>query len=293
MWGKVATAALLMSAATGCNTDGLWQPRQNAKGPVTSIDHPDGVEVPDIQIADAKEVDLVEDVLLHRALYHRSIKALHEYYEQHGFDSKRAWAARELAEADRITPFRYILAAEIPSDTLSPRDSIAEADAMYEHGRTLMGEGGEGVPMFFRASKMREALAVFRKLIETYPSSDKIDDAAFYSGEIHKEYFRGEEAIAVKWYERAFTWNPQTEHPARFQAAVVYDFRLHDRSRALELYQDIITRESGDQSNMRFAVRRIGQLTSDDSPAKPAQTVGSQATSATSPDSGEKTGGGS
>ena len=56
---------------------------------------------------------------------------------------------------------------------------------------------------------------------------------------------------------------PQTAHPARFQAAVLYDFRLHDRDRALELYHAVVTQETGNTSNVHFAVRRIQQLTSE------------------------------
>ena len=94
-------------------------------------------------------------------------------------------------------------------------------------------------------------------------ASEKIDDAAFYCGEIHKEYLPGQELIAVKWYERAWEWNPDTTHPARFQAAVVYDYSLHDRDRALELYQHVVAHETNDKNNVRFASRRIRELTAD------------------------------
>ncbi len=113
----------------------------------------------------------------------------------------------------------------------------------------------------YRRNLMIRAARVFRELIERYPTSDKIDDAAFFCGEIHKEYLPGQEALAVRWYERAWTWNPDTSHPARFQAAVVYDYRLHDRDRALEVYQSVVKQETSHKSNVRFAMRRIHELT--------------------------------
>lgn len=275
MRGKVAAAALLvLGAVTACNTDRMWEPRQTVEGPTTRIDQPDRIDLPDILIADAREVDLVEGLLMHRAMYHRSLQALHDYYRDHGFENKRVWASHELADVNRIKPFRYLLAAEIPSDQLVPRDSIPEADELYERGLSLLNEGGHLTPVFYRESKMREALAVFREMIEKYPGSDKIDDAAFYCGEIHKEYFKAEEQIAVRWYERAFTWDPETPHPARFQAAVVYDYRLHDRDRALELYHDVIQREVTNKSNTSFSVRRIEQLTRDVKVQSPDPTSG-------------------
>ena len=125
-----------------------------------------------------------------------------------------------------------------------------------------MPNSGHQVPFFYRTSDSLRSAEAFRTLIERFPSSDKIDDAAFFSGDIHKEYLSGQESLAVKWYERAWAWNPDTPHPARFNAAVVYDYRLHDRDRALELYQQVITQDAdADQSNVRFATRRISQLT--------------------------------
>ena len=73
---------------------------------------------------------------------------------------------------------------------------------------------------------------------------------------------KNQEAIAVKWYERCMEWDAETPHPVRFQAAVVYDYRLHDRDRALELYRQVIQREEGPLSNRVFSNRRIQELTS-------------------------------
>jgi len=258
-----AMALLLIIPMSACNTDPVWEPRQRVQAPTTTMENTEGIDLPDIKIADAKEVDLVEQLLHHRAMYHRYLTALQEFYRQHGYNHKRVWAEHELADVQRIKPFRYLLAAEIPSDRLVPRDSIGEADALYHRGMDLLDEGGHRTPFLYRENKMREALATFRELIEKHPTSDKIDDAAFYCGEIHKEYFKGEERLAVRWYERAFTWDPETPHPARFQAAVIYDYRLHDRDRALELYQQVLKVETENRSNVAFAIRRIDQLTED------------------------------
>lgn len=254
--------------SSGCNVDGLWADRQGPKGPVTSATHPRGAgaagKAVDITVADAQEVDLVEKVILHRALYHRTLGQLRDHYEAHGDAAKLGWAEFELKGVRKVKPFRYLLDSEIPSDSLKPVEQIAEADALYERGLELMRGGGHGVPGLYREDLMIEAARVFRDLIERYPTSDKIDDAAFYEGEIHKEYLPGQETIAVKWYERAWTWNPDTPHPARFQAAVTYDYRLHDRDRALELYQSVIKHETAIKSNVRFATNRIHQLTTDE-----------------------------
>ena len=212
-------------------------------------------------VVERQEVDLVENVLAHRAQYHQGLEELRDYYRDHGYATKLSWADFELAGLRKVKAFRYLIDAEIASDQLRPTDIVPEADALYERGQKLLRKGGHGVPIFYRQKTMIQAAEVFQQLVEQYPNSDKIDDAAFFLGEIHKEYLPDQEPIAVKWYERAWTWDPETPHPARFQAAVIYDYRLHDRDRALELYQSVIKNETGDWTNVNFATRRIRELT--------------------------------
>ena len=103
MWGKsAAVSTWVLVLLTGCNTDPLWEPQQTVEGPTTRIDQPAGIDVPDIRIADAHEVDLVEQVLTYRAQYHRSLKTLHDFYRDRGYETKRIWASRELADVNRI-----------------------------------------------------------------------------------------------------------------------------------------------------------------------------------------------
>jgi len=208
----------------------------------------------------AEEVDIVEHVLVHRDAYLKGLEELREYYRNHGYANKETWAEFELAGLRRVKAFRYILDSEVPVTALRPTDAIPEADTLYQEGLDLMRKGGHGIPALYSEKTMIQAADAFRELVEKYPSSDKIDDAAFFLGEIHKEYLKDQEPIAVKWYERSWTWDPQTPHPARFQAAVVYDYRLHDRDRALELYQAVLKDETFNGSNVRFSSRRVNQL---------------------------------
>ncbi|MCH8149982.1 MAG: hypothetical protein IH987_18725, partial [Planctomycetes bacterium] len=254
----------------GCNVDGLWADGQAARRAQRASLQGREVsdDVIDISVADTQEVDLVEQLVMHRLAYRRTLANLRAYYEQHGYSHKELWASYEMDGLVSVKMFRYLMDAEIPSEDLRAQSSIPDADGLYEKGLALMRQGGHGVPVLYRQDKMVEAAKVFRTLIEDYPQSDKIDDAAFMCGEIHKEYLPGQERIAVRWYERAWTWNPQTPHAARFQAAVVYDYRLHDRDRALELYQAVLKDEVGDKSNVRFATRRIHELTTGDRSAR-------------------------
>ena len=81
-------------------------------------------------------------------------------------------------------------------------------------------------------AKLQQALGLFNQLIQQYPSSDKIDDAAYKGGRIY-EYLKNYELAAV-YYQRAFQWNEATTNPARFRAAKVMDQKLRMRKEALD-----------------------------------------------------------
>lgn len=262
----VAVSIIFITSSTGCKTDALTAPKRvdDKAAPLTSLETPAGIDMPNIPVADRTEVDLVEDMMLHRAMYARYLRVLVDYYVEHGFEYKANWARNELNDLARVKPYRYILDAETPSAALRPAESIAEADKLFEEGRALMKKGGDGIPIFYNQETMKLALAKFKQLIDTYPNSDKIDDAAFYIAELHKEYFEEKDNnIALQWYQRAIDWNPSLPYPARFQMAVIYDYRLKDREKALEMYQEVLDHEPFNKSNLVWAKARINDLTAE------------------------------
>ncbi len=247
--------------AVGCKTDALHGQPEAPPGPTTDLETPEGVDFSDVQMVERAEVDLVEQVARYRALYARYLRELKGYYERNGLVDKLAWAEHELDDLRHVKPYKYLLAAEVPAGDLSASESIAEADALFAEAQAIMKEGGHGTPALYYERKMKEALSKLKELIVTYPSSDKIAAAAYWCGYIHKEYFKGEELIALRWFERAWQWDADLELPARFEAAVVYDFRLHERAKALELYRAVLDLERFGKSNALFAADRIEQLT--------------------------------
>lgn len=258
-----ALSAILMSS--GCKTDQVAGPtRVEDDAPITSLEHPRGIELPTIPVANRTEVDLVEEMILHRAMYARYLRVLATFYSEHGNEEKATWARRELNDLRRVKPYRYIEDAIVPVASLRPLESIAEADRLFEEARELMRKGGHGTWALYHQDTMKLALAKLNELVERYPTSDKIAEAAFYIAEIHKEYFEeSDNRIAVLWYQRALEWDPNIQRPARFQMAVVYDYRLHEREKALAMYQRVIEEEPFNRSNVRFAHARVRQLTTE------------------------------
>ena len=257
--------ALVLTA--GCRVDGAWSDPKPPKDAVVDETMTDDVDVvatvDDTNLADMQEVDLVEQVVAHRRAYRRALEELRLHYRMRGNASKLGWADFELDGLRRVKPFRYLLDAEVPPTSLRATDPVPEADALFKRGQELMRMGGHGVPGVYREDRMIQASTVLRELVERYPTSDKIDDAAFLLGEIHREYMPGQDILAALWYERAHAWNPRTLQPALFRAAVIYDQRLHDRDRALELYQAVVHDDGQSGRHARYAANRIHELSRD------------------------------
>jgi TolA-binding protein len=152
---------------------------------------------------------------------------------------------------------RYLLAAEIAGPDLRPTQGIEAANQLYQEGLDY-----KNYPAFPPGKKayLDTALEKFRTIIEKYPQSDKIDDAAFRMGEIYGGWYFQDYARAVQSYQRCWQWNPQTEHPARFNAAKIYEEKLKNRAKAVELYNEVIAK-SQDEEKVRQAQERIRALT--------------------------------
>lgn len=251
--------------------------------PPPSLEHPAGVETPDIPLENMGEADLVENMAFHRNMYHRFLNALTTYYSENGFPEKAAWAQTELNGLRRVKTYKYIMDAEVPRADLKPLESIAEADRLYRQGLELLRKGGRGFPCFYNQATMRQARSRFKALIDNYPTSDKIDDAAYYIGEIYKEYEKEQDnIIAIEWYKRAIQWDPNTPHPCRFRIATTYDYRLHERENALYWYQRVLDEESRFTArdhidfagNTRYARARIRELTPEEHLRAPGEVIG-------------------
>ncbi len=214
-----------------------------------------------------------ETLLSVRGQYFQQLTDLERVYLLDGDTVKANWARRQRERLEQVDVSAYPYLTAVPPehhDQIAPEMSIAEADEIYIQALALFKEV-QGVPgaglLKHNKRKVRDALGLFHRVLAEHPTSDKVDDCAFYCGEIYKEYLRDDDPdneLAIRYYKWAFALDPQTPHAARFQCAVAYDFRRHDRVRALELYHQVLqTEEDANLSNMRWAATRIEQLTDD------------------------------
>ncbi len=258
MTRTVVTAAtiLLLAILVGCQ-----EPNQGGSTKLPSRGQPYSEATAPVTIeaaVSADEIDLVEQMSTQRQAYRRSLETLVQHYDAAGNGTKLAWARSELQSLDRIPQYRYIIDAQVLSPDLKATARIQAADELYAEAQKTEQKAGV-LPVLKDEEILRVAVGQYGDLIRKYPTSDKIDDAAYRLGEIH-EYFR-DYTIALSYYQRAYQWDPATPYPARYKAALLLDNKLHRRAEALELYQEAMVKEGQNpQVNKAYVERRINEL---------------------------------
>jgi tetratricopeptide (TPR) repeat protein len=253
--GCTVILIVLLSVLVGCqNADSgrgqrIPQGRSSALGPAAAVN-----------IADTSEVDLVEKMAVNRQAYRQGLELMVSYYMRTGNNMKLEWAQKELVAFDTMPKYNYIIEPEVAPANLKVSASIPAADDLYYEAEEMDKEAGR-LPILKNENQLRLALEKYNEVIRKYPSSDKIDDAAYNAGVIY-EYFK-DYTIALLYYKRTFQWDPETPHPARFRAARILDKDLHRNAEALQLYQQAVKIE-GQFDKYRewkeFAERRIKEL---------------------------------
>jgi len=208
------------------------------------------------------EIDLVEQVSTFRQDYRRSLQLLVQHYTVVGDNKKLNWAKEELRALDRMPQYRYIIDAEVLPASLTAGTRIPVADELYLDAVETQRQA-EPIGILKDEEQLRVALEKYSQLIRQYPSSDKIDDAAYRAAGIY-EYFKDYE-VALLYYKRAYQWEPDTPYPARFHAASLLDKKLHRRDEALELYQEALLREGERYSEWKmYGNKRVKELSKSD-----------------------------
>jgi tetratricopeptide (TPR) repeat protein len=209
----------------------------------------------------AGEIDLVETLAGFRNSYRSSVVNLMEYYRASGNNAKYLWAQAELKSLDSMAQYRYVTLGDTQSASLRANDTILKADALYAEGMSLYGDA-KALIIITDKDKLQQALRKFDEIIRKYPTSDKIDEAAYRSGRIY-QHFKDYE-IAVVYYQRTFQWNDETPFPVRYKSAYILDRKLNRRKEALVLYQMALKKEQRYIENMEDAQMRVRQLMTSD-----------------------------
>jgi hypothetical protein len=208
------------------------------------------------------EIGLVEEVTRARKAYAQALANLKDFYNSRGSDQKITWVSTELDAFDKVPKMQYLTVAELGGPNLKPARRIEAADKLFEEGIQFKNYPALPAPLSNpgKDTYLKKAIDKFQTIIEKYPDSDKIDDAAFRLGEIYGGWYFEDWTRAVQCYERCWQWNPRTEFPAMLNAAKIYEENLKKRDKALELYNRVLA-ESNDPDQIKKARDRIKSLT--------------------------------
>ncbi|MHC4271577.1 MAG: tetratricopeptide repeat protein [Planctomycetota bacterium] len=245
---------VLLNILAGC-----YGPDSGRSQLIPSSDRPGEIPAVEFRPADMSEVDVVEKVAIQRQAYEEGLKLLISYYKGTGNDMKLIWAEDELARLQQVPKYIYIMEANVAGPELKATESITEADYMYYDARSIDKKARQ-LLVIVDENMLRLALAKYNEVIQRHPSSDKIDDSAYYAGLIC-EHFK-DYSIALLYYQRAYQWDPDTPHPAYYRAAYLLDKKMQRRDEALPLYQKFIERGIGNEQMKILAQTRIDILSS-------------------------------
>ena len=249
------TLVILAAAMCGCQQPIRLAPAKQASPEPDPLATSHGAD-----LERGTEVDLVEQMAHNRRQYRNQLDELVRFYDRQGNQVKATWATEELANIDQGPQRAYLVVAELAGADLRGDESILEADLLYEEGLNLMKEGiGKLGKFMVDRRKLRLATDKFNELISNYPTSDKIDDAAFQVGEIHNHYLE-DYTTALLYYQRVWQWDEQSMLPARFWMGRIYDERLHNRVEAIKYYEQTINLESSYPAHVVHAQNRIRKL---------------------------------
>lgn len=201
----------------------------------------------------------VERVLAVRKEYQAALIALHQKYEATGDKLRAQWVEEELKTFHLMSKPSYRLDLhDVPPASLEAKDNIKEAndwfkEAMYYKTKDKVTSGPD------YTLNQRRAEIKLQDILKHHPSSDKIADVAYqlgdlYQGNAYKQYER-----AAEYFQRAYQWRKGSSTDARMRAALLYDKTLGERSKAVEMYREVVAHDTN-QARIQQAEKRLAEL---------------------------------
>ncbi len=198
---------------------------------------------------------LVKELKDSRSKYQLTLEQLRAWYLANGDVEKARWAEEELRQFHRISKQAFRLDLDVPPPTLQAQVNIPDANELYRRAIAYKDKGwGNDY-----TDNQRRAELLLQQLLNDYPQSDKIGDAAYQLGDVYESRAYKQYRRAAQYFERSFQWTKTTQLDARLRAARLYDRNLIERKRARELYQEVITHDT-DPKRIQEAQRRLTEL---------------------------------
>jgi TolA-binding protein len=202
----------------------------------------------------SNEGQIVNTLRSSRETYKNALTELIQFYMDIGYHARVKKARKELKALNKIPQLKYLSADEDVSD-ISPTQNIEEANILFQDGKNYKNL----LNLASRKSKLTYAAARLKKILDDYPESDLADDAAYELADVlESRHFKDYEG-SVFYYKKCYELNPNTDRPARYMAARVYDMFLHDYKEAIRHYELALT-TCRDEELLGMANERLVEL---------------------------------
>ena len=202
----------------------------------------------------AREERLVESLNSSRENYKKALNVLSQFYLDIGFPHRLKTVRKELKALSKLPVFEYLLTVEKPT-TIKPAKNIEEANILFQDGMMYK----KSLNIINKKSNLNTAVKRFKKILDYYPESDMVDDAAYELAEIFDGFFFQNHEVAAAYYVKCFELNPNTNKPARYMAASVYEDHLKDYEKAVHFYE-LALEMSKDENLRKKAQSKITEL---------------------------------
>lgn len=198
-----------------------------------------------------REEQLISAVTVSRENYRKALEEIREYYQSAGDQLRLQAARKELDALDKVPQLRYTdEGLESVRTGLILRDR-EEANLLFKDA------------MMYKKTITKEnciaTIKRFEKLIQEYPDSDKVGDAAFEIAAIYESGFLGDYESAARYYIKSYQLNPHIEQHALLKAAEIYERKLYDLNKAKAIYKQAAV-HSYDERARKKAQNRLSEL---------------------------------
>jgi TolA-binding protein len=220
------------------------------QGPQTPV-----LGTPGAPSARTSDLELAERLIVLRKNYQQTLEQLRFYYLQAGDQERAKMAEDELINWHRIRKHAFNENLDTPPPTLRGDVNIVDANNLLTRA-LLVKDHGYGTTYI---DNQRRAEILLQELLTKYPQSNKISEAAYWLGEIYESKANEMYRRATWYYTRSYQWNDAASKDARLRVARLFDHKLHDQTKALEVYRDILANDHV-PAHQEEARKRIAEL---------------------------------
>jgi len=202
----------------------------------------------------SRETQIADSVISARENYKNALEKIIQYYMDIGNHLRLKSARKELKALNKVPQRKYLLAEEVIGE-ISPGKNMEAANILFEDGSAYK----KSLNIIKKKEKLVSAASRFKRILEIYPESDKADDAAYELADIYEGYYFKDYEDAAFYFVKCYSLNENTDKPARYRAALVYDKHLEDYVEAARHYK-MALKTCSEKQYLEIAKTRLEQL---------------------------------